>query len=243
VCTNLSQVGVGIDDWEACRDLVRCGGFDHRSVPVDPYAEVRQTGQMGFKDDPAGCEQRLTAKLRPHNIRATLAFAGLYQLTHEMLKQTVLDKVREFYCLGSDPGGSMTVEEQEQYRLHVLSLAPNRFEASLLWLVQSKAITQVQAGRLDAIYDHRHSLAHDLVKYIVDPDTDPDVALLVEAIATLRDLHRFWIDIEISTGGFFSADGADLLSEVDAEKVMPLSLIVLQQCLDAYLDGLSAAGS
>ncbi|ORV90671.1 hypothetical protein AWC11_12065 [Mycobacterium interjectum] len=197
---------------------------------------------MGYHDDPARYEQRLKAKLQPDSIRATLAFAGLYQMTHEMLKQTVLDKVREFYCFETNLDDAMTGEEQEQYQRHVLSLAPNRFEASLIWLVQSKAITQVQADRLDAIYDHRHSLAHELVKYIVDPDTDPDVALLVEAIETLKDLHRFWIDIEISSGGFFFPDGADV-GEFDAEDVEPLSLMVLQQCLDAYLGGLPTPDS
>jgi hypothetical protein len=100
--------------------------------------------------------------------------------------------------------GSMSDEDHEQYRRHVLSLAPrNEFRASLVWLVQSNAITQVQADRLDTIYAHRHSLTHELVKYIVDPDANPDVALFVDAITTLKDLHRFWVDIELSTGGFF----------------------------------------
>lgn len=197
---------------------------------------------VSYKDDPVGYEQRLNDKLQPGIIRGTLAFAGLYQVTYEMLKHVVLDKVREFYCLGLEPDGSMTDEEDEQYRLHVLSLAPkNKFRASLLWLVQSKAIMQDQAVRLDAIYAHRHSLTHELVKYIIDPDADPDVDLLVDAITTLKDLHRFWIDIELSTGGFFLPDGSDV-GDVDNDEVMPLSLVVLQQCMDAYLDGLAAAG-
>lgn len=72
--------------------------------------------------------------------------------------------------------------------------------------------------------------------YIIDPHTDPDVELFVDAIATFEDLHRFWIDVEISTGGFLLADGSDA-GTVDAEDVMPLSLIVLQKCVDAYVDG------
>ncbi|MET4429058.1 hypothetical protein [Mycolicibacterium sp. 624] len=193
---------------------------------------------MGYQEDPVGYERRLHAKLRPDIIRGTLAFAGLYQVTHEMLKHAVLDKVREFFCLDLNLDGScsMTAEEQERYRRHVLLLAPNRFRASLLWLVQNNAITQIQADRLDSIRDHRDDLVHELVKYIVDPDADPDVGLLVDAIATLTDLHRFWIHVELSTGGFFLPDGSDV-GDVDAEEVMPLSLIVLQQCLDAYLEG------
>lgn len=129
----------------------------------------------------------------------------------------------------------MAPDEQEQYRLRVLSLAPNKFRASLLWLVNNDAITQDQADRLELIRDHRDDLVHELVKYVIDPDENPDADLLVDALNTLNDLHRFWIDVELSTGGFFLPDGSDV-GDVDAEEVIPLSLMILQQCLDAYLE-------
>ena len=50
-------------------------------------------------------EQRLMAKLQPAAIRSALSFAGLYQMTHEMLKQAILEKVRNFYCMGFDQAG------------------------------------------------------------------------------------------------------------------------------------------
>jgi hypothetical protein len=37
----------------------------------------------------------------------------------------------------------------------------------------------------------RPSRTHELVRYIVDADADPDVGLLVDAIVILKDLHRF----------------------------------------------------
>ena len=37
--------------------------------------------------------------------RATLIFAGLYQLTHELIKTNVLGQVREFYLVGFDESG------------------------------------------------------------------------------------------------------------------------------------------
>lgn len=74
-----------------------------------------------------------------------------------------------------------------------------------------------------------------MVKYVIDLDENPDIDLLVDALNTLKDLHRFWIDVELSTGGFFLPDGSDV-GDVEAEEVMPLSLMILQQCLDAYLE-------
>lgn len=198
--------------------------------------------RVSYKDDPVGYEQRLKAKLRPDVIRGTLAFAGLYQVTHEMIKHAVLTKVREFFCsdLNLDGSDSMTTEENDRYRCCVLALAENRFRASLLWLVKNDAITEIQADRLELIRGHRDDLVHELIKYLIDPDDDPDVDLLADAIATLKDLHRFWINVELSTGGFFRPDGSDV-GDVDADEVMPLSLMVLQQCLDAYLEGVASA--
>jgi hypothetical protein len=37
------------------------------------------------------------AKLRLERVRATLGFAGLYQMTHELIKAAVLVAVRQFY--------------------------------------------------------------------------------------------------------------------------------------------------
>ncbi len=193
---------------------------------------------MSYQDDPEGYRLRIEAKLQPENIRATLGFAALYQMTHEMIQDAVLDKVRDFYRIGIGPDGEMTAEEQQRYRTEVLSLVPkNGFKSSLVWLVRCDAITQAQADRLDDIYAHRHAVTHELIKFVIDPDSDLDPALFVDALETLEALHRFWIEVALSTGGFLLPDGT-LTEDADAEEVTPLSLMILQQCIDAYLDGL-----
>lgn len=107
--------------------------------------------------DPEAYRQRLEAKLRPERIRATLSFAGLYQMTHELIKTAVLDEVREFYWRGIEDG--VMVYDERAYADNVLAKAPkNRFRASLLWLAEGEAITLAQADRLEAIYVHRHDL-------------------------------------------------------------------------------------
>ena len=64
---------------------------------------------------------------------------------------------------------------------------------------------------------------------------------MAEALAILKDVHRFWIEVELSTGGFFLPDG-DEFADLDTEDVVPASLILLQQCIEAYVDGLVATG-
>lgn len=197
---------------------------------------LSQTERVSYQDDPIGFEQRLRAKLQPANLRATMAFAGLYQITSEMIRHAVIDKVRDFYRIDFEGDGAMSAGDREQYRLQVLSLDRSEFTASLLWLVNSKAITQTQADRLRAVHAHRNELTHEIVKYMVDADADPDIGLFAEALSILKDLHRFWIDVELSAGGFFLPDGTTV-DDVDPDEVTPASLMVLQQCIDAYVDG------
>ena len=184
--------------------------------------------------DPEAYRRRLEAKLEPTTIRATLGFAGLYQMTHELIKVAVLDEVREFFWRGIERG--IMVYDESRYADDVLAKAPkDRFRASLLWLVEGEAITLVEADRLDDIYAHRHELSHELIKYIVDPGFEPDVELLTDALAILRAVRRFWTSIEKDIGSF------EEFGDVDLDEVTPLSLAVLQMCIDAYLAGLPAS--
>ncbi|MFF0991614.1 hypothetical protein [Kocuria nitroreducens] len=178
-------------------------------------------------------------KMEPQNIRSTLAFAGLYQITHEMLKQAIFERVRDFYSVGFHENG-LTYDET-RYQQDVIEAAraegwfksekTYRFTASAAWLVRMDAITKEQADRLKVIYNHRHDLTHELVAFIVDPDRNPDPHVFVDAVGILRDVHRFWVSVERDIGMF------DHLEDVSLDDVAPASLLVLQQYIDAYFDG------
>ena len=164
---------------------------------------------------------QLVAKLQPERIRATLAFAGLYQIAHAMIQQAVLEEVRLFYRRGFDETGWQY--DEEGCAAQVVSRAPkSKFRASLLWLVHSDAITLAQADRLDEIYDHRHDLTHELIKYVVDVKFEPDVELLADALKILADIRRFWTQIEVDIGTY------EAFGDIDVDEVQPLSLMVLQ---------------
>jgi hypothetical protein len=193
---------------------------------------ILDTGRVKIgSQDPEAYRQRLEAKLRPERIRATLGFAGLYQMIHELIKTAVLDEVREFYWRGIEDG--VVVYDEHAYAEDVLARAPkNKFRASLLWLVEGDAITLAQADRLDDIYAHRHDLSHELIKYVVDPDFEPDVELLTDALTILKSIRRFWTSMEKDIGSF------EEFGDVDLDEVTPLSLAVLQMCIDAHVAGL-----
>ena len=48
-------------------------------------------------EDLSAKQAQLEAKLQPERVRATLAFAGLYQMTHGLIQRAVLDDVRDVF--------------------------------------------------------------------------------------------------------------------------------------------------
>jgi hypothetical protein len=190
-----------------------------------------------YATDPKDYEERLKAKLQPAGVRSTLAFAGLFQLTHEMLKSMVLDDVKSFFGYSSARGEGVWLPEsgELEYRRNVLALHPNRFTASLLWLQDMDALDAEQAARLNDIYDHRHDLTHELAKFLVDPDLEPDYDLFVEALKTLKALSRFWTEVEAGYGTF--EDYPDL----DLDEVTNGRILLIDLAISAFAEGLTNA--
>ena len=48
---------------------------------------------------------RLKAKMQPERIRATLGLAGLYQITHGLIQQAMLDDLHAVFWIGFDEKG------------------------------------------------------------------------------------------------------------------------------------------
>ena len=190
---------------------------------------------MNVAEDADDYRARLEAKLAPQRIRATLAFAGLYQLTHEMIKRSVIDDVKGFFGYNALIGDGTWLHGESgkrDYEKSVLARAPrNPFKASLLWLEDGGAITSAQVERLDAIYAHRHDLTHELAKYIVDVDFEPDVELFHDALEIMRDISRFWTQIEKDIGTF------EEHGDIDIDEIIPGNIALLQMCVQAYLEG------
>jgi hypothetical protein len=185
---------------------------------------------MAYADDPEGYRRKLEAKLAPERIRATLSFAGLYLLTHGLITNAVVEQTKGFFGKVDDTW--IPLSGEQQFKKDVLARQKKPFKACLLWLVDTGAITGVQADRLDAIYEHRNDLAHELMKYIVEPDVEPDVGLFLDALAILADIQRFWTQVDKDLGTF------EEYGDIDLDEVTPLSLAILSKCIDAYAGGL-----
>lgn len=182
-------------------------------------------------------EALLVGKLTPSALRFTLAFAGLFQLTHELLKGAILEKVHQYYWRGFDASGDLY--DDASYRRDVLD--PSRsggktdaFRGSTVWLVKNEVITEGEAARLKAVYAHRHDLTHELAKYLIDVDANPDLDLFVEALAILHKIQTYWTRLDLA-GGAYDPESDTWNDDVDPDDATPLSLYLLQLCVQAML--------
>lgn len=184
-------------------------------------------------DDESEMLRRITAKLDPSRIRSTLMFSSLLQLVHELIKQSVLINVKGFFGYSDVFGKGEWLygdSAKADYEASVLGLVPgSAFNASTMWLEKAGGITGAQRTRLDEIYAYRHALTHQLARFIVDVDQDPDVSILIDALAIARDLDRFWIGIEKDSGTF------DEHGNVQIDDVHSGQAMIIQICVDAYL--------
>lgn len=170
-------------------------------------------------------EERLRAKLAPETIRVILSYAGLVLLLYEELKHEVVDEVRDFYTFDE------TFDEAD-YARDVRSLNPRSlFRASAQWLLKSGAITADQIEVLERLYEHRKDVAHELIKYLIDVDSEVDADLFIQALEVLKDIRKFWTQVALNEGMIGIPEGTT------ADEIAPLSSLVLQNVFDAWVEG------
>ena len=118
-----------------------------------------------------------------------------------------MTKVHDFFWCGFEDGKHRY--DVVRYRQDVLSRHPkSQYRASCAWLVEMGALTADEVETLEAIYEHRKVIAHELPKLLIDPDLDVHTDLLVAAIECVRKLGVFWGSIEVDTNPDW--DGQDV---------------------------------
>ena len=153
-------------------------------------------------------ERKLGEKLHPTQVSATLIGAGLFLVAYELLKAEVIGKIREFFISGVDAKG---FTYSGRYATEVLRLDRDRFKASCLWLSRQGVFTDSDVDTAAEIREHRHAIAHEMSKFLIDPDASVDVRLLSEARRLITLLGRFWGRIAIAGDEQF--DGQEIPDE------------------------------
>ena len=166
--------------------------------------------------------KRLEKKIQAPQVVTALLRAGAFLTGYELVKASIVDGVKDFFLVGFDEDG-MTYSSD--YKNKVLPLGKNAWDASVRWLVSVEALTEEQASSLDDIYAHRHEIAHELAKFLVDPDAEVSLEKLQQLYGIMRSLDRFWGGINVDTNPDF--DGV----EVDYDNIKSGSGLLLEYLL------------
>jgi hypothetical protein len=143
-------------------------------------------------------------------IKSNLIRASLYLFSYELLKNTIVDKIKDFYVQGFD--GTKDIIG-ENYTSKVLNRKidgkQNIFLSSLYWLEESGAITKDDITEISAIREFRNTVAHQIDKILADSDFNIDEKKERQIFEFIKKIERWWIrEVEIPTNPDF--DGKDI---------------------------------
>ena len=125
--------------------------------------------------------------LDPEALRPNLILASIDIAAFEVLKNSIIERIRDFYIQGFDQDGWTIMPEEE----NVLSKDRGLTCASLKWLKESEAINDDDLEKFNRIKEHRNFLAHGITKMLID------VALGSGESA------KYYIEGEFNALGFF----------------------------------------
>jgi hypothetical protein len=158
--------------------------------------------------------------LNPEVLRTKLITASMYLTAFELLKDSIIDRVKGFFTIGFDESGT---EMSSEYSTEVLSLNKSRLYASLLWLKKQDAINDDDLGSFEAIRTCRNRVAHELQRVIAG---DLEIAFVEQfsaLISLLRKIEVWWIvNLEIPINSDFDN------MEIDESQIAPGDVMMIQ---------------
>ena len=162
--------------------------------------------------------------LDPEFVKPSLFMATMFITSFEILKNVVVDRVKDFYVT---EWSQERMTYSEDYRKRVLSKNKSPVYASLLWLEEADAISSSDIETYEKLKLTRNLLAHQLFEVVtgqVDSDHHEQFEVL---IALLKKIEVWWIvNMEIPCNPDFDD------KEIDVDGIVPGSIISLQMLLE-----------
>jgi hypothetical protein len=147
--------------------------------------------------------------LNPESLRSNLVSAAMFLTAYEMLRSTIIDRIRNFYT-HEFRGGEWI--PSPDYQARCLSRHSSPLRASLMWLQEMSVVNDADLSKIDDIRQHRNALAHDLPTFLISIDQNLRVDLLANIFELVTKIERWWIrEVEMTTNPEF--DGLDVSDE------------------------------
>ena len=158
--------------------------------------------------------------LDPHHVRPSLFLATMFITTFEILKNSVVDRIRTFYADGFDENGPILGSD---YQRDVATRNKSILYASLEWLQEHEAIDQSDLETFERLKKIRNQLAHQLFEVVTGQRESAHETQFAVLIELLRKIEVWWVvNFEIATNPDY--DG----QEIDEEGIVPGAILSLQ---------------
>lgn len=162
--------------------------------------------------------------LAPEVVRERLFNASLFITAFELLKDSIIGRLRDFYGIGFGERGP-TISESYQER--VLSRNKSVLYASLDWLRESDVIDAEDMAAFERIRLARNGIAHGLPALVFQGKDHEIEKRFPEAFALLKKIEIWWVmNLEIPTNPDY--DG----QEVDESGVVPGAVWMFQLLME-----------
>jgi hypothetical protein len=167
--------------------------------------------------------------LDPKELRSNLILASLYIAAFEVLKNSIIEQIRDFYITGFDVKGLIISPE---YKKKVLSKDRSLTYASLDWLKEHNVIDGEDIENFNKVKKCRNLLAHEITKCL-KKGLPADIADNFTSMVTLLDkIEKWWIiNVEIPT----DPNLMDHANEIDTEGIIPGPILGLKLMIDVAL--------
>lgn len=167
---------------------------------------------------------RWERSLDPDVLRPSLFLATMFITTFEILKNSVVDRIRNFYSVGWSESGSTVNPE---YQREVASRKKSILYASLEWLIEHETIDTKDLETFEKLKGIRNQLAHQLFEVVtgqIESEHETQFSVLVEL---LRKIEVWWvINVEIPTNPDFDEQ------DINEEGIVPGAILSLQMLIE-----------
>jgi hypothetical protein len=165
--------------------------------------------------------------LNPDLLKDRLLTAAMFISAFEILKDSIIERIKDFYTQGFDENVMITSPD---YPKKVLILNKSPLYASLAWLENSGAINSDDIASFEDLKKCRNTLAHRLFENIASNNLPDLPALFDSMIKLLRKIEVWWIvEVEIPVNPDY--DG----KEINEDEIMPGPLMILKMMIDIAL--------
>ena len=162
--------------------------------------------------------------LDPEVVRPSLFMAMMFITTFEILKGSIVGRLRDFYTHEWD---QTTPTIGQQYLDEVISRNKSSLYASLDWLQEHEVIDEDDLTTFENLKKIRNQLAHQLFNVVTGQVESEHTSQFTVLVALLRKIEVWWVvNFEIPTNPDYDGE------EIDHAGIVPGAILSLQMLIE-----------